>query len=635
MSFSIFRGYIETNNKKSKTPYKDVPDEKLLSYEEANKHSEFAGLLTKEAILIDFDDSETAEIAYRIIKDLSLKCRVYETTRGLHFVFKNCGVEKAGTALNLAIGLKADIKIGLKNGYEVLKKDGLLRKVLYDVPEDEIQECPKWLFPVKTTTEFLDMEAGDGRNQSFFNYILTLQASDFTVEEARETISIINKYVLKNPLSDRELKTILRDDAFKKPIFFKGNTFLFDKFATYIKNNNHIIRINGRLHIYKDGVYVSADSEIESMMIQHISNLNKTKRKEVLAYLELLIRENKKEASSNLIAFRNGIYNIVDDSFVPFSPEIIVTNLIPWDYNPAAENELVDATLDKMACYDEQIRALLEECVGYCFYRRNELGKAFIFTGEGANGKSTFIDMIKTMLGDENIASLDLKELGDRFKTAELYGKLANVGDDIGDEFIANVSVFKKLVTGERVSVERKGQDPFEFNNYSKFLFSANNIPRMRDKTGAVQRRLTIIPFEAKFSKEDADYRPFIKYDLREQSAVERLILLGIEGLKRVIANNAFTKAEKIDNALKEYEEENNSIISFVNEFGVENIENEPTKNVYAAYSEFCFVNGLKEAYSNISFSKQIQKRYGFDIVSTRLKSENNMVCRVFKKRKG
>lgn len=629
----LFKGYVQTKNKKCIESFKGRTDLKTL--DQVKELPEYAGILAEETVLIDIDDAETSEILFKIVQDLELKCRVYQTTRGKHFLFKNSGMEKNKTGCKLAICLPSDIKLGCNNSYSILKFNGEDRKVLYDVPEDEIQECPKWLFPVKTTTEFLNMEAGDGRNQSFFNYILTLQASDFTVEEARETISIINKYVLKNPLSDRELKTILRDDAFKKPIFFKGNTFLFDKFATYIKNNNHIIRINGRLHIYKDGVYVSADSEIESMMIQHISNLNKTKRKEVLAYLELLIRENKKEASSNLIAFKNGIYNILDDSFVPFSPEIIVTNLIPWDYNPAAENELVDATLDKMACYDEQIRALLEECVGYCFYRRNELGKAFIFTGEGANGKSTFIDMIKTMLGDENIASLDLKELGDRFKTAELYGKLANVGDDIGDEFIANASVFKKLVTGERVSVERKGQDPFEFNNYSKFLFSANNIPRMRDKSGAVQRRLTIIPFEAKFSKEDADYRPFIKYDLREQSAVERLILLGIEGLKRVIANNAFTKAEKVDNALKEYEEENNSIISFVTEFGVENIENEPTKNVYAAYSEFCFVNGLKEAYSNISFSKQIQKRYGFDIVSTRLKSENNMVCRVFKKRKG
>lgn len=93
-------------------------------------------------------------------------------------------------------------------------------------------------------------------------------------------------------------------------------------------------------------------------------------------------------------------------------------------------------------------------------YRRNELGKAFILIGDKSNGKSTFLHVVKNLLGDQNIASLDLKELGDRFKTAELFGKLANIGDDIGDEFIANASVFKKLVTGDRVNVERKGQDP-------------------------------------------------------------------------------------------------------------------------------------------------------------------------------
>lgn len=627
----LFRGYVKTKNKQCTEPFKDRTDLKTL--DQVKGFPEYAGILGEETVLIDIDDFETSEILFQIVKDLDLKCRVYKTTRGKHFLFKNSGIDRNKTGCKLAICLPSDIKLGSSNSYSVLKFKGVEREILHDVPESDIQDCPKWMFPIKTNTEFLDMAAGDGRNQSLFNYILTLQSNDFAIEEARETIRLINQYILKNPLSKKELEVILRDDSFKKPIFFKGTTFLFDKFSTYIKNNNHIIRINGRLHIYKGGVYVSAEDEIESAMIKHISNLNKTKRKEVLSYLDLLIRENHKEAGSNLIAFKNGIYNIIDDSFTDFNPEIVVTNMIPWDYNPAAENDLVDSTIDKISCNDPEIRALLEECVGYCFYRRNELGKAFILTGEGANGKSTFIDMIKTMLGDENIASLDLKELGDRFKTAELFGKLANVGDDIGDEFIANASVFKKLVTGERVSVERKGQDPFEFNNYSKFLFSANSIPRMRDKTGAVQRRLTIIPFEAKFTKDDEDFRPFIKYDLREQSAIERLILIGIEGLKRVIANNAFTKANKVEDALKEYEEENNSIISFVNEFGIENIENEPTKNIYAAYSEFCFVNGLKEAYSNISFSKQIQKRYGFEIISTRLKTENNNVCRVFKKR--
>ena len=189
-------------------------------------------------------------------------------------------------------------------------------------------------------------------------------------------------------------------------------------------------------------------------------------------------------------------------------------------------------------------------------------------------------------MGDANIASLDLKELGDRFKTAELFGKLANLGDDIGDEFIANASTFRKLVTGDRVNVERKGQDPFEFNNYSKFLFSANVIPRMKDKTGAIQRRLVIVPFDAKFSPDDADFRPYIKDELCEPDAMEYLVILALAGLKRVLTKAKFTTSSRVQNQLEEYEENNNPIIGFVQEIGMDAVENEPSRDVYRKYKE-------------------------------------------------
>ena len=537
-------------------------------------------------------------------------CRVYRTSRGKHFLFKNSGVPTNKTGCKLAIGLTADIKIGTRNSYEVLKYDNQNREILYDTAEnEEAQQLPRWLFPVKSKMEFLNMETGDGRNQGLFNYILTLQSNDFSVEEARETIRIINKFVLKVPLSDDEIETVLRDDAFKKPVFFMGSTFLFDKFATFLKNNNHIIKINNQLHIYKNGIYISGLAEIEAEMIQHIPGLNRAKRTEVLAYLDILIRENSKAEDANLIAFENGLYNIVDDSFVEFTPEHIITNKIRWKYNPEAYSELADKTLNKIACNDPQIRALLEEAIGYCFYRRNELGKAFILTGDKSNGKSTFLSMVQCLLGDENISSLDLKELGDRFKTAEMFGKLANIGDDIGDEFIANPAIFKKLVTGERVSAERKGQNPFEFNNYSKLLFSANNIPRIKDKTGAVQRRLTIIPFDARFSADDPDFNPYIKHLLKTDEVMEYLINLGIAGLKRVLLNRKFTGSTKVQKAMDEYEENNNPIIGFFRECEDEEfqIENEPTNVVYKRYQEYCLANSLQPM-SNIEFSKQVNR---------------------------
>jgi putative DNA primase/helicase len=604
----FFKGYVETKNKKCIEKFKGRTDFK--TFEQVQSLPEYAGILAAETILIDVDDFEASEILFKVVKEYALTCRVYRTSRGKHFLFKNSGVPTNKTGCKLAIGLTADIKIGTRNSYEVLKYDNQNREILYDTAEnEEAQQLPRWLFPVKSKMEFLNMETGDGRNQGLFNYILTLQSNDFSVEEARETIRIINKFVLKVPLSDDEIETVLRDDAFKKPVFFMGSTFLFDKFATFLKNNNHIIKINNQLHIYKNGIYISGLAEIEAEMIQHIPGLNRAKRTEVLAYLDILIRENSKAEDANLIAFENGLYNIVDDSFVEFTPEHIITNKIRWKYNPEAYSELADKTLNKIACNDPQIRALLEEAIGYCFYRRNELGKAFILTGDKSNGKSTFLSMVQCLLGDENISSLDLKELGDRFKTAEMFGKLANIGDDIGDEFIANPAIFKKLVTGERVSAERKGQNPFEFNNYSKLLFSANNIPRIKDKTGAVQRRLTIIPFDARFSADDPDFNPYIKHLLKTDEVMEYLINLGIAGLKRVLLNRKFTGSTKVQKAMDEYEENNNPIIGFFRECEEEEfqIENEPTNVVYKRYQEYCLANSLQPM-SNIEFSKQVNR---------------------------
>lgn len=623
----FFKGYVETHGKKCIEKFKGRTNFK--TFEQVQLLPEYAGILAADTIMVDIDNLESSEILFKIVQNYKLCCRVYQTKRGKHFLFKNSGVDTNKTNCKLAIGLNADIKIGTRNSYEVLKYGGVERKILYDTAEnEEAQPLPRWLHPVKSNVDFLNMSDGDGRNQSLFNYILTLQGCNFTVEEIRETIRIINKFVLKIPLAENEIETILRDDSFKKPVFFNGSAFLFDKFAAFLKTNHHIIKINNQLHIYRNGIYIPGASEIEAEMIKHIPQLNRAKRTEVLAYLDIMIRENTNAEDANLIAFENGLYNIVDDSFVSFTPEHIITNKINWQYNPKAYSELADGVLNKIACKDIQIRALLEEAIGYCFYRRNELGKAFILIGDKSNGKSTFLSTLQYLLGDENIASLDLKELGDRFKTAELFGKLANIGDDIGDEFIANAAIFRKLVTGDRVSAERKGQNPFEFNNYSKFLFSANNIPRIKDKTGAVQRRLVIIPFDATFSNSDPDFNPYIKHLLRTNEVMEYLINLGIQGLKRILENRSFTNSERVQQELDDYEEQNNPILGFFRECEDEDfqIENEPTNKAYKRYQEYCLASSLQPM-SNIEFSKQVNRILNFHIKDQKI---NGKKCRIF-----
>lgn len=618
----LYKGYVETKGKASIEKLKNRTTWKTL--DEVKDRPGYGGVLANDTILVDLDDGDQAEILMNIVEALQLNCKVVQTSRGKHFLFKNHTVDRNRTHVPLAVGLTADIKVGSKLSYEVLKVNGEERFVEWDVePGEKYDELPKWLQPVRAAADFLDMSAGDGRNQALFNYILTLQANDFSVDDCRECIRILNQYVMKDPLDAAELEVILRDEAFQKPVFFLGSTFLFDKFATYLKNNSHVVKINSQLHIYQDGIYINGYKHIEQTMIDMIPNLKKTQRREVLDYMEL-IAEEVTPSDARYIAFKNGIYDLVTDTLLPYSPEYVITNRIPWDYIPDAQSELAERTLNKLACDDPSIVALLQECIGYCFYRRNELGKAFILTGDKSNGKSTFLDVIKYMLGDENISALDLKELGDRFSTSMMFGKLANLGDDIGDDFLSGtqVSTFKKIVTGNRIKAERKGQDPFEFNPYIKMLFSANDIPRMKDKTGAVLRRLVIIPFNATFTVNDPDFDPYIKYKLVEQESIEYLIRVGVEGLRRVIQQSHFTQSERVDREIKEYEEENNPIAGFIEDQGLDMIENQLTADVYKRYQVFCADNSLTPM-SNIVFSKQINKRLGFIVKVVKINGQS------------
>ena len=612
----FFKGYVKTNGKTAVEKFKNVS---LRTIDEVQTLDSYAGILAADAVLIDIDDYEQSETLMDIVEDKQLLCRVYETSRGKHFFFKNSKVQKCYTGARLACGLTADIKCGKSNSYSILKKNGVERKIIYDIlPGDEYQELPAFLLPLKTRVNFSDLEEGDGRNQNLYNYILTLQSNGFSKAEARETLQVINKYIFQDPLSEQELNTLSRDEAFVKETFFNGSKFLFDKFAQFLKSEYNIIRVDNQLHIYEDGVYKGGYSNIERKIIKHLPHLNKSKRSEVIAYLELICAEEHEMCSAEYIAFRNGIYNINTDKLEPFSPAIVILNKIDWNYSPDAYDENVDKLFNRLACGDPAVRALLCEAVGYCFYRRNELRKAFILTGEKQNGKSTYLKLITRLLGHDNVTTLDLAELGQRFKAAELFGKLANIGDDIGDDFIPNPAIFKKVVSGDPVNVERKGENPFDLTNYSKFLFSANNIPRIKDKSGAVISRLVIIPFNARFTKEDPDFDPYIIYKITTENAMEYLINLGLEGLKRVLKAYSFTESASVEKALTEYEENNNPVLLFFKELDVSDIINKSTRDMYTRYKLFCAENNFN-AMANVEFTKAVKKRFEIDIIDRKL----------------
>lgn len=637
----FYRGYVASENKIPKEKFKDVPDEQLRTLESARNsgYNGYCGVLAPGVVLIDFDDEDTSKIALSIIRDKKLKCRVIKTTRGIHTLWKSNPNIYRGcwTHKQLAISLVADIKIGDKPSLEALKVNGEERKIIYDISSgEEYQEPPFIFWPMKYKQEqnvnFVGMASGDGRNQALFNYILSLgRIMDY--DKMKETVIEINERVFSSPLPQSEIEVITRKETFKQNLAAQaanlcgnssdymgggdGNKFQHANFGDFIIDKYHICKINGMIHIYQDGIYKAGREVVEKAMVDEIRELTTAKRNEVWNYIQLAVpqREMSTEDSVIYIAFRNGIYDIVNKKLVPFSPNYYVTNKIDWDYNPNAYSQLCNDLLDKMAGKDPDIRQIMEEVIGYTFYRRNELGKSIVMVGKGGTGKSTFEDLIRTMVGPKNVASLSISELGEKFTNAELANKLVNIGDDISTRYIEDTGAFKKLTTGEAMMIQEKGGKPVSFQNYAKLIFSSNNIPKMKDYGGEIRRRLLILPFDVPCGAGTPGYDPFIKYKLHTDEVMSYLINLGIAGLNRILYNHSFTTCKKVERKLDEYETDCNPILRFLLDKDIDkDVLGQIVSSVYTEYVAFCMDENLKQM-SKAEFSRELRNRYG--IVST------------------
>lgn len=599
----IFERYYPLITGTKKPNVKDVNEETSIPYDEIIKHSDYGATLKPGTVMVDIDDMDQAKRVKSIIEKLKLNCVIIQTNSGMHFHFININIKSNKQHYFTPLGIKTETKYPHQTVVTPIKLNSKIRKIIYST--ETLDKLPVWLIPLskKFNTDFSKLEEGDGRNDTLFSYILTLQQQAMTKEEIRSVIKVINQFILKDPVSDKELEVILRDKAFLKESFYIKGKLQYEKLANYLIREHNVVKINDNLHIYKHGYYTSSTDEIERIMLQYIVNSTRTPRLETIRYLELKAEETSLDTPT-LISVKNGVLNLENKQLLEFSPDYKIKNKIPINYNPGAYSEVMDKTLNKICCNDKQLRALIEEMIGYIIFRRNEMGKAFILTGSGANGKSTLLDVIKRLIGKENISSVALNELNDRFKTFQLEGRLANIGDDISNGYIEDNSTFKKLVTGETVNVERKGKDPFDFENYSKLIFSCNEMPRINDLSDGLKRRLIFIPFNAKFSKKDTDYDPFIIDKLLSEQSLEYLLNIALEGLDRILFNREFTTPKVVEDTWNDYERKNNPVIGFIDEG---KIENELTTDVYLQYQTYCVSNGLK-ALSKVSFTREICK---------------------------
>ena len=389
----------------------------------------------------------------------------------------------------------------------------------------------------------------------------------------------------------------------------RGTQWFHDKLGSFLINKLNIYSKNESIYMYKNGIYVRNENDIARAIQFYCRNAKDNFRKEVSKYIQVSAPVLDIKDNVNLIGCKNGVYNIETNTLTDFNKDYFLQHKLNTDYNPEAYCEAIDKMLDKVSCNNKQVRNLIEEMIGYTLYRNCRYQKIFLLRGFGKNGKSTLLEAIQNMIGEQNCSALSLNDLQDKFKKPELQDRLANICDDLSNAYIKDTEDFKKIATGGEITMERKGQHPFKYRNYAKLIMCANEIPKSADKSEGYYRRFIIIPLDAKISENDSDYDPNINDKITTEDAKSYLLNLAIAGLKRLLARGYFEQFQDIRKEIDDYKAENDPIIAFVNDYTIKRIDGNKTDYIF---EEFCnwykAENNKYSTYTKTTFSRTLSR---------------------------
>lgn len=392
----------------------------------------------------------------------------------------------------------------------------------------------------------------------------------------------------------------------------KGLKFLPFVLAKHLSETRDVYYGGESFLIYENGVYnISGEKEAGRIIMDYMlpNYCIMASIRDCREQWDILVSKDFDDFNRNpyLVNVRNGLLDIRDMSFKEHTPSYLSTVQLNVEYNPQVDCPQFKKFLNEVL--DCKLIPLVQEIVGYLLTTNTASQKAFVFWGPARTGKSTLLWVVEyLLLGKKNVSNIPWQEIGDKFKTAELLGKLANVFSDLPSKSIDDTGIFK-VVTGEDyLMAEKKNKNPFKFKPFARLVFSCNELPRNYvDRTEGFYRRLIIVPFSRQIEKSKIDKA--LKYKFQREK--EGILNWALEGLKRLYENNfEFSENELTDGVKKEYKRENNNVISFVEEcceldglFSCSRIE------IYEAYKEFCVEAGLK-ALSQIKFNKELEGNF-------------------------
>lgn len=255
---------------------------------------------------------------------------------------------------------------------------------------------------------------------------------------------------------------------------------------------------------------------------------------------------------------------------------------------------------------DPEKQALIQEYAGYTLLGDTRFQKCLLLLGPGEDGKSTFANIIRAMHGKAVALSLDKLE---GFQLSAIKDASLVISEETPRHGI-NEQVFKTLVSGGVIQIEKKHKDPYTYAPYAKIIVCCNEFPRIKDKSNGFWRRIIFINW---VNSMPSDKKIFDLDKKIIESELHLVIDWALQGLQRLLKRGNFDVPESIKQDLAQEREAEDSVAQFLAEVPYKVCANNWTakKRIYHDYVEFC--GSSYTVYGNAQFWKSLSFKFKFE----------------------
>ncbi|HCV6575094.1 TPA: DNA primase [Staphylococcus aureus] len=420
------------------------------------------------------------------------------------------------------------------------------------------------------------------------------------------------------------------DDTNRKPKF--NHTIM----AKFICQEYHIVRYpdaDSDIYIYntQTGIYeLDKTGRKLRKIIRSLDNLKDNSVKEVRNYIVDMC-DVRSVVNNEYVAVKNGLVHYHTKIFRTFTPDIFVIDKLPTAYNPNAYDEFVDTTIQKVSCNHETTIMNIYEMFAQVLYPKILIDKIIYLLGTVAdNGKSTVQHMIKaTFDSGGRISSMSPQRLANNhFAGSSIYGKMANMVDDLPNIEIEDAGNIKTAITGGYLEIEQKGKASQSVRMQTPFIIASNHYPKFKESGEQINKRLHIIPFNYSF-KDDQERLSVTESTnkIYNKSAKEYVLKLAIDTLADMLQRDGsyITPNERSDKSAELFSDNNNPLSEYLENRNIDFFLNNPGAETYKDYKVWCHSNFIRKPVNKDDFITLLENYYDIEWKRSVKYTENNV----------